>query len=87
MDLNEAAPACSTSQTNPNAIVPIRGPAGIAPKLCYSNGFVEKIEWRDPLRGPIDLTDKEKADALAIGGMRDAAASLEKLTYSAEFGD
>ena len=56
------------------------------PKLKYSHGFSEKIVWLDPLRGRLQPTDKEAADALAIGGLRDAAASLEKLTYSASFG-
>ena len=31
-------------------------------------------------------TDKEAADELAIGGLRDAAASVSRLTQTAEFG-
>ena len=34
----------------------------------------------------MEPTDKEAADALAIGGLRDAAASLDKLTFSAACG-
>ena len=33
----------------------------------------------------MERTDKEKADDLAIGGMRNTAASVRKLTYSAAF--
>ena len=56
------------------------------PKLRYSHGFSEKVVWLDPLRGRWEPTDKEAADALAIGGLRDAAASLDKLTFSAACG-
>ena len=38
--------------------------------------------WLDRHRGRVDPTDKESADALAIGCIRDAAASLDKLTFA-----
>ena len=48
--------------------------------------FTESVQWRDPLRGAIQPTDKEQADAVAIGGLRDTAESLSRLTYVAEYG-
>ena len=56
------------------------------PKLRYSHGFSESIVWLDLHRGRVEPTDKESADAPAIGGLRDAAASLDKLTFSAACG-
>ena len=55
-------------------------------RFRYSHGFAEKIVWRDPLRGALVPTDKEAADELAIGGLRDTAASVARLTQTAEFG-
>ena len=55
-------------------------------KSGYSNGVVEEIQWTDPLRAPLELTDKEKAGALAIGGMRNTADTAGRLSYSSEFG-
>ena len=40
----------------------------------------------DPLRGILTPTDKEAADALAIGGLRDAADSVGRLHMVAAFG-
>jgi len=55
-------------------------------RFKYSHGFAEKIVWRDPLRGVIQPTEKEAADEIAIGGLRDTAASVSRLTATAEFG-
>ena len=41
---------------------------------------------RDPLRGAMQPTDKEQADVMAIGGLRNTADSLNRLTYVAEYG-
>ena len=59
---------------------------GAATRYKYSHGFAEKITWRDPLRGSLQPTDKEAADERAIGGLRDTAASLARLTATADFG-
>ena len=56
-----------------------------ATRFKYSHGFAEKIVWRDPLRGALQPTDKEAADDRAIGGLRDTAASVARLTKTAEF--
>ena len=55
-------------------------------RFKYSHGFAEKIVWRDPLRGALQPTDKESADERAIGGLRDTAASVSRLTKTAAFG-
>ena len=55
-------------------------------RFKYSHGFAEKILWRDPLRGEIQATTKEEADDLAIGGLRDTAASVARLSNTAAFG-
>lgn len=54
------------------------------PVARYS--YSEKVQWMTPLRGPVAPTAKEEADALAIGGLRNTADSVSRLTYSAEFG-
>lgn len=48
--------------------------------------FSERITWLEPLRGAIQPTDKETADAHAIGGLRNAADSVGRLHRVAEFG-
>lgn len=48
--------------------------------------FTEKIQWRDSLHGAIGPTDKEQADDLANGGLRNTARTLSRLSYSVEFG-
>ena len=48
--------------------------------------FKEQISWLEPLRGTIQPTDKEAADNLAIGGLRNTAASVGRLHMVAAFG-
>ena len=57
-----------------------------ASRFCYSHGFAERIVWRDPLRGALTPTEKEAADELAIGGLRDTAAAVGRLSKTADFG-
>jgi hypothetical protein len=46
----------------------------------------EKVTWTRRLRGDVGPTDKEAAGDLGIGGMKDTAASVARLTYSQQFG-
>ena len=57
----------------------------LAPRV---HPFREIIDWKNPLRGIENTgpTAKEKADHIAIGGLRNSAATLTRLTYSAQFG-
>ena len=48
--------------------------------------FKESVHWRDPLRGAIQPTEKEQADARAIGGLRNTSESLGKLSFTANYG-
>jgi hypothetical protein len=48
--------------------------------------FSETIEWRQRLRGTVEIDDKSKADLLAIGGLRNAAESVSRLFTVQEFG-
>ncbi len=48
--------------------------------------FAETVEWRQRLRGVVDIDDKTKADNLAIGGLRNAAESLSRLHTVQAFG-
>ena len=41
--------------------------------------FNERITWKTPLRGLIPHTEKDAADHLAVGGLRDAADSVGRL--------
>ena len=59
-------------------------PAEPVKKARFS--FTEKIQWRDPLRGVVGPTDMELADERAIGGLRNTAESVGRLSYSAAFG-
>lgn len=56
------------------------------PETIARFSFSEAISWQNPFRGVSVPTDKEKADALAIGGMRNTAESYGKLHYLVEFG-
>ena len=51
------------------------------PKACC-----EKVQWQQQLRGIVGPTDKEIADDMAIGGLRNTAASVSRLTYFVSFG-
>ncbi len=48
--------------------------------------FSESIAWRHRLRGTVEPDEKEKADNLAIGGLRDAAKAVSRLHTVQEFG-
>ena len=51
-----------------------------------SFGFKEKISWKNQLCGFVPPTEKDQADRMAIGGLRDAATSVGKLSAVAAFG-
>ena len=74
------------AQTSPTRKRPCdsKDPEAILKRCRYS--FSERIVWTEPLRGRIDPTDKEKQDALAIGGLRNAADSVSRLHTVAAFG-
>ena len=50
----------------------------------------QRLRGENPVEGPtpgaLELADKEKADGLAIGGMRNTADTMGRLSYSLEFG-
>ena len=48
--------------------------------------FREKLQWRDPLKGIMEPTDKDKADEAAIGGLRNTVNSVNRLSFTAAFG-
>ena len=48
--------------------------------------FKESVYWRDPLRGAIQPTEKEQADAMAIGGLRNTSESIGRLSYTVDYG-
>ena len=51
-----------------------------------TQGIKEKFVGSNPLRGVLLPTDKEQADALAIGGLRNSADSVARLSFTAAFG-
>jgi len=74
------------------AILTVRqaGPTFARPVLDQSaamvhSSFKEKVHWRDPLKGALEPTDKDKADAAAIGGLRNTSESLGKLSFTAAY--
>jgi hypothetical protein len=48
--------------------------------------FSEQIEWRQRLRGTVEIDEKAAADHRAIGGMRNAAEAVGKLHTVQAFG-
>ena len=48
--------------------------------------FSETLSWLEPRSGSIPLTDKEIADDLAIGGLRNAPAAVARLHAVSTFG-
>ena len=46
----------------------------------------EHVEFSQTLRGTVDTSAKEAAELLAVGGMRNANASLKRLSHVAAFG-
>lgn len=50
------------------------------PAVKAQASFKESVHWRDPLRGAMEPTDKEQADAKAIGGLRNTSESLGELS-------
>ena len=43
---------------------------------------MEKIQWRTPLRGPVEMTDLAKADELAGGGLRYTGCYSQQAVFS-----
>ena len=48
--------------------------------------FKESIDWRNPLRGALQPTEKEAADFKAIGGLRNTSESLSRLSFVSAYG-
>ena len=46
----------------------------------------EAVTWTKRLRGHVGPADKQAADDLAIGSMKDTAALVARLSYSQQFG-
>lgn len=55
-------------------------------RLVDHQGIKEKLRWHNPLRGVLLPTDKEQADALAIGWLRNSADSVARLAFTVTFG-
>ena len=61
-------------------------PAPEQPAARAQASFKESVHWRDPLRGAVEPTDKDKADAIAIDGLRNTSESLGKLSFTSAYG-
>ena len=46
----------------------------------------ESVRWRDPLQGAMEPTEKEQADAKAVGGLRNTSESLGRLSFTSAYG-
>ena len=46
----------------------------------------ERVQWQQQLRSISGPPEKEIADDVAIGGLRNTAETVSRLSYSAEFG-
>ncbi len=57
-----------------------------AATIVAPQNFSERITWRQRLRGTVDNVDKSLADALAIGGLRNAVESVGRLHTVQAFG-
>ena len=55
------------------------------PREVARYSFSEKVQWMNPLRGTVGPTEQERVDAMAIGGLRNTADSVCRLTFSAKF--
>ena len=53
-------------------------------RIRYS--FAERVTFTEPLRGSLPLTQKEIEDSMAIGGLRNTAASVSRLHKVTQFG-
>ena len=56
------------------------------PETVARFSFSEQIAWQNPLAGPLEPTEREKADKMAIGGMRNTSESVGKLSFLSQFG-
>lgn len=56
------------------------------PQAVAKFAFSESIRWRNPTGGQADRTDKQVADAMAIGGLRNTAESVNKMHHLAQVG-
>ena len=77
MELEASAAPCKVARTSADDRTPLA-------RARYS--FSEKIRWQDPMGGQDKPTDRETADALAIGGLRNAAGSVSRLHFLASLG-
>ena len=80
-----AVPILLSASGPSNTVVSAKSDFGSAEKRARLR-FSERITWLEPLRGSVQPTDKEAADAHAIGGLRNAAESVSRLHLVSEFG-
>jgi len=90
--------ACSSEHQNRYLIAKLKlamdAPKAPRPAAAFTTtaaeaasfGFKEEISWKNQLCGFVPPTEKEQADKMAIGGLRDAATSVGKLSAVATFG-
>lgn len=76
--------AVSTTCDNEHSDTTTAGAAQAKLKRCRFS-FSEQIIWTEPLCGAIPLTEKEIADNIAIGGLRNTAESVGRLHMVAQF--
>ena len=56
------------------------------PAAKAHSAFKETLQWRDPLKGLVEPTDKDKADDASIGGLRNTSDAISKLSFTAAYG-
>ena len=61
-------------------------PLAEQPAIKAHASFKETLQWRDPLKGLMEPTDKDKADDASIGGLRNTVEALTKLSFTAAYG-
>ena len=61
-------------------------PAPEQPAIKAQAVFRESVHWRDPLRGAMEPTEKEQADAKEIGGLRNSSESFCRLSFTSAYG-
>ena len=79
------APAAVDSATT----TPVTAPMPEQPDECMTQArfkFAERVQWSQRVRGAVAMTEKEEADRRAIGGLRDAADSVNRMHMVAAFG-
>ena len=55
-------------------------------KAVYTVRQEGSLQWRAPLKGLLEPTDKDKPDDTSIGGLRNTSDALSKLSFTAPYG-